>query len=417
MENRFQTLITHTGGVLSVLLILSIPFFTSIAIVITGLLLLLWLLSCQFFSLTELLKQNPIALSALLIIGYLLVGVMYSSASFRESINIWLKYREFLLVIILIPFLSNNRYRQWALTAFIIGSIITLAVSYAIEFNFIKKTTYSASAKSSITHSIFVAYFAFFCAQQAYQKIIPYELFWIFLLLVSLHNLYFVTFGRTGQLIALLLALLFSFQHFNKQKILLFILASVISIVLFVNYSESGHRIVEGITNTKNYDINNPETTSSMGRRLTYWKHALSLIKKRPWFGYGTGSFAKEYARISSANEHQTKNPHSTYLLITAQVGIVGLLLYLGFLFSLYWRQQILPDHQKCLAQGVLLTIATSSIFNSPILDHTEGHWFACLVAIFFNLPKKRKFRISIVHFFNGLPIPTGSIIKAHQNE
>jgi O-antigen ligase len=384
MKNHFQILVTHTGGVLSALLILSIPFSTSIAIVLTGLLFLLWMLSCQFFSLPELFKQNPIAFSALLLMGYLLVGVIYSSASFEESINIWFKYREFLLVIILVPFLSINRYRQWALIAFIIGSLITLAVSYAIDFDFIKRTTYSASVKSSITHSIFIAFFAYFCAQQAYQKK-SYALFWVLLLLVSIHNLYFVTFGRTGQLIAFLLALLFSFQHFNKQNIMLFILASIISIVLFVNYSNSGHRIVEGIVNTKNFDANNPETTSSMGRRLTYWKHAFSLIKERPWFGYGTGSFAKEYVRISSANEHQTTNPHSTYLLITAQVGIGGLLLYLGFLFSLYWRLQILPDHQKWLAQGVLLTIATSSMFNSPILDHTEGHWFACLIALFFN--------------------------------
>ena len=219
MENRFQTLITHTGGVLSVLLILSIPFFTSIAIVITGLLLLLWLLSCQFFSLTELLKHNSIVLFSMLLTGYLLIGVMYSSASFEESINIWFKYREFLLVIILIPFLSNNRYRQWTLTAFIIGSIITLAVSYAIEFNFIKRTTYSASAKSSITHSILVAYFAFFCAQQAFQKIISYKLFWLLLLLVCLHNLYFVTFGRTGQLIAFLLALLTTVRLRNIERI------------------------------------------------------------------------------------------------------------------------------------------------------------------------------------------------------
>ncbi len=388
MENRFQTLVTHTGGVLSALLILSIPFSTSIAIVLTGLLLMLWLLSSQFISLAELLKQNLIALSALLLIGYLLIGVTYSSASLEDSIDIWYKYREFLLVIILIPFLRLNRYRQWALMAFILGSLITIAVSYAIDFNFIKRTTYSASTKSSITHSIFIAYFAYFCAQQIYRKI-PHKLFWLLLLLVSIHNLYFVTFGRTGQLIAFLLALVFSFQHFNKQNILLFILAAIITIVLFVNYSDSGHRIVEGITNTKNYDTNNPETTSSMGRRLTYWKHAMTLIKERPWFGHGTGSFAKEYARVSSAKEHQTTNPHSTYLLITAQVGIGGLVLYLGFLFTLYWHLQILPDYQKWLAQGVLLTIATSSIFNSPILDHTEGHWFACLIAIFFNSPKE----------------------------
>jgi hypothetical protein len=43
-----------------------------------------------------------------------------------------------------------------------------------------------------------------------------------------------------------------------------------------------------------------------------------------------------------------------------------------------------LPDKEKWLAQGVLLSLIVTSLFNSPFLDHTEGHWFASLIALCF---------------------------------
>jgi len=33
---------------------------------------------------------------------------------------------------------------------------------------------------------------------------------------------------------------------------------------------------------------------------------------------------------------------------------------------------------------GLLLYLAVTSLFNGPFLDHTEGHWFAGLIALYF---------------------------------
>jgi O-antigen ligase len=43
-----------------------------------------------------------------------------------------------------------------------------------------------------------------------------------------------------------------------------------------------------------------------------------------------------------------------------------------------------LPDQEKWLAQGILLSLIITSLFNTPFLDHTEGHWFAIMIALCF---------------------------------
>lgn len=374
-----------SGGIIAALIMLTLPFSTSIPIILSGLLFFLWLLSYQFMGLPELIRRNEIAAFSLAIFAGLLVATSYSSAPFNEAISTWGKYREFFLFIVLLPFLGDAQHKKWSLYAFIAGSIGTLVISYAMYFDFVPRPAYAATLRSIITHSIMVAVFAFFCALQINKTTeIQGKIFWWILLFVSLHNLYFVAMGRTGQLLGLLMVLLYCFQHLNTRNSLILIASLIIFVFLFINYSEIGFRISEGFTNVLNYNFDNPETETSMGKRLTFWKHSFTLIGESPWIGHGTGSFETEFKRVAAANQYVTKNPHSEFLSLTVQMGIPGLLLFLGFLVSQYWLSLKLDDDGKWLAQALLLTIAITSLFNSPMLDHTEGHWFACLLALCF---------------------------------
>ncbi|MFI3223197.1 MAG: O-antigen ligase family protein, partial [Methylococcaceae bacterium] len=96
-------------------------------------------------------------------------------------------------------------------------------------------------------------------------------------------------------------------------------------------------------------------------------------------------SFAKEYERISSTETMKAKNPHNEFLMISVQLGAVGLFIYLGFLASQYFLSKRLPHQEKCVAQGLLLTLIITSLFNTPIMDHTEGHWFLMMIALCFS--------------------------------
>ena len=153
----------------------------------------------------------------------------------------------------------------------------------------------------------------------------------------------------------------------------------------YFNFSDKSNRMNEAVTSTQAYLKPVPEQTeSSMGLRYTYWKNSLKLIAEKPLVGHGTGSFSKEYRRIVKEDWMASKNPHNEFFMIGVQLGLLGLIIYLGFLASQYYYAKKLQNENKWLAQGLLLSLIITSIFNSPLMDHNEGHWFATMIALCF---------------------------------
>ena len=80
-------------------------------------------------------------------------------------------------------------------------------------------------------------------------------------------------------------------------------------------------------------------TTDTAGNntRPQIYIHALKLIREEPWLGTGVGSYAEalrsKQPEFYAATTVGKKNPHNEYLMITAQVGAIGLFLLL-YLFD-----------------------------------------------------------------------------------
>jgi hypothetical protein len=70
--------------------------------------------------------------------------------------------------------------------------------------------------------------------------------------------------------------------------------------------------------------------------------------------------------------------------MIGVQLGLIGVFIYLGFLASQYTCAKKLPNKEKWFAQGLLLSLIITGLFNSPFLDHNEGHWYATMIALCF---------------------------------
>jgi len=385
LVQRVQSRILEYGSFATALLVVSIYFSTSLAIILSGLLGLFWLFSVQFMVLPATLKKNPVAAWSLLLFLCFIFGSSYTSAMPGDAFSMIMKYRELLFIPVLFSSLSTERYRCWVWKAFVIASVLTLLISYLMDIGILDfREQGGASFKSRITHSIFISFFAFFCAHKAYDGQRYAKLYWV-LFILCVYNLFFIVEGRTGQLIVVLLVLLFGVQRFTKKYFLLTVLVMAILLALFLTFSDKASRITEGVANTQAYLQPVPEQTeSSMGLRYTFWKYSLKLIAEKPFLGHGTGSFAKEYERIAQ-NEHLiAKNPHNEFLMIGVQLGLLGLSIYFGFLASQYYYARKLPNKEKWLAQGVLLSLMVTSLFNTPLMDHSEGHWFASMIALCF---------------------------------
>jgi len=100
----------------------------------------------------------------------------------------------------------------------------------------------------------------------------------------------------------------------------------------------------------------------------------------------GTGGFAAAYAeRVRATGARSTVNPHNDYLLIAAQVGLPGLALLI-VLYIVTWRSasRLSSSVHRDLARGLVIAFAAGGLFNSLLLDHTEGLLFAWLTAVLY---------------------------------
>ena len=141
------------------------------------------------------------------------------------------------------------------------------------------------SFKSRITHSIFISFFAFFCAHKAYDGK-RYAKLYLVLFILSVYNLFFIVEGRTGQLIAVSLVLLFGVQRFTKKVLLLTVLVMAILLALFLAFSDKATRINEGIASTQAYLQSHPEKTEfSMGSRFTFWRIFVKTDRRKAFIG------------------------------------------------------------------------------------------------------------------------------------
>ncbi|MDR7870027.1 MAG: O-antigen ligase family protein [Tissierellaceae bacterium] len=75
---------------------------------------------------------------------------------------------------------------------------------------------------------------------------------------------------------------------------------------------------------------------SSLVGRLEFWKVAWELIKNKPILGYGQGTFFSAYYIEYSGNQWYSRFVHNHYLQIMAETGIIGIILFLGFLLSIF---------------------------------------------------------------------------------
>lgn len=79
---------------------------------------------------------------------------------------------------------------------------------------------------------------------------------------------------------------------------------------------------------------------SSTGR-FEFWKTAIRIFAERPLTGFGLGTFFQSYFIGYGGNQWYSRFAHNHYLQILAELGIVGLILFLAFILSsllAFWR-------------------------------------------------------------------------------
>ena len=74
-----------------------------------------------------------------------------------------------------------------------------------------------------------------------------------------------------------------------------------------------------------------------VSERLEIWSQAVNVIKENPFLGVGIGNYVEKVDLFSEQRGYRSPiHAHNIYLQITAELGIIGLILYLAiFIFAL----------------------------------------------------------------------------------
>tara|TARA_Y100000768_G_scaffold296196_1_gene230010 strand:- start:2537 stop:3742 length:1206 start_codon:yes stop_codon:yes gene_type:complete len=329
--------------------------------------------------------DNKINLSAVLIFSLFLVSLTYTSANFDDGMTVLSKYVKFTYIPFIFYALQNDWIREKCINYFIYGCTIVLLLSYlkyfqilnpseisellGVEYNDKLLGTVTTVFQHSIIHGVILSFYSYLTFLKA--KNTKSVIFLIFSFL-SFYNVLFLNISRTAYLIIITLLLILIIYNIKKDKIIITSLALLFftSLFLFANTSIITDRvndIRQDIVKFKklNYD-------SSLGLRLIWIDNGFENIKNKPLIGHGVGSYEntiKKYINNGIYSELLiTQNPHNEFISISTQLGLVGLLAFLYFLFNLF-KDVYLKEFGVCIIPIIII----GSLFNSIFFDSVLG--------------------------------------------
>ena len=130
MINDYQNVTKRIVQYLIIFASFSIVLPTAWMSITSGMILIFWIISSSYSEKFRRILNNPAALSALILFGFYLIGVLYSSVAFEESRVFLMKYQKLLLIPIIVSVIDSNKVRNYALNAFLFGAGILLLISY-----------------------------------------------------------------------------------------------------------------------------------------------------------------------------------------------------------------------------------------------------------------------------------------------
>lgn len=334
--------------------------------------------------------RNPVIIAILLFLAFVLMSASYTDSSWAGAAHGVHKYGKLLLIPLLLPLLTEQKWRQYAVNAYLLAMVITLLLSYGKLFDWVSiQARYGDGTifKNHIETSFLMSFAAFIFAQRAWSKIGWQRYGYGLLFFLALYQNYFINGGRTGYLVFAVLAALFVWQKWQWRGLLAMVIAAPIAVFGLYEYSTVfKSEIVSAHQNVQEYK-QDKLNSNSIGLRLAFMKNSVTLIKEHPVLGSGLGSFFVNYnTKFGPTPDFPNGlgDPHNQYLMTSVEMGGLGLALLL-FIFLQQWRYSFrLSDNLTDTAQAMLVAFAAGSTCDSFLYLSTTGYFFVLFSAVFF---------------------------------
>ncbi len=326
---------------------------------------------------------KPWCQASLLLFFMALLACSWSPASNHEKILVLEKYTKLLYFPILVVGFRDPNARRTAMYAFLGAMGLTCLFSILkflgiLHFNGPDPGTVFRNHIMAGHMMGFSAYLSalFFIRQRGRIRVI-----YATLLVLFSYQLLFISSGRTGYVVYLMLMVLLMVQVLSWRKAALAILLGLSLVtVSYFNSTVMHERVGTAFSNWQHYQENK---NTPIGHRMQFHEFAKNLYQRHPWIGNGTGSFTYSFREEKPVPSWwwTLLEPHSQYWLVAAEFGSVGVLLLLFFFGSLLLASFRLQS-MRAVAFALILPFMVGNLSDSLLFYSGSGYFFLLFMAL-----------------------------------
>lgn len=340
---------------------------------------------------------NPVVQAFLLLFAFLCFTALISDNPSKLSFNGVHKYGKFLYGLFLIPIFSDVTVRARAIQFFIAAISVLVGLMFLKQFGMLSIGPAGVGGqifRNHITHGFILSLAIFFLMHLSFET---KNKGYMALLVVMLFAQFAINDGRIGYMVTVALIALFMWQRLSlKQTAYCALLTVALIGSVFFSSQRFHDQVMRTIVHTHAFQAKNDNSTS-VGIRLDFWRNVPTIIAQHPFAGVGIGGFRAHYNkqfpdRPSSHFDH----PHNSFLLVGAESGVTGLLLFLFFLATAWRMSYTLEAPANYYCQGLLLAFIVGGLsevvyFRSPTGYTIVFFLSLCLGASQKNLPSLKQ--------------------------
>lgn len=325
--------------------------------------------------------------AALSLFVFVLIACCWSSAPYSMRLMVVGKYFKLVSLPILAVVFINPKIRNLGINSFLAAMFITCLLSILKAIGILHIGIEGMPGQVFYNHIVtgfMMALGSYLAGLLAFQCNGLARKIYLFVMFLLSYQIIFINTGRTGYILYFVLMILLFVQIFSLKKAVMGVLLFCSLFLLSYNQSTVMHHGVSVLLNEVRLIKQNHNETS-LGYRVQFHNYAKTLFATHPVIGIGTGGYKYSFSRDNPIPTLGSKftEPHSQYWLTLSEQGIIGLLLLLFFLSSLFITSFKLKETRPILL-GILTAFCIGALSDTIFCYSTAGYLLVVLSALSF---------------------------------
>jgi len=300
--------------------------------------------------------------------------------------------------LVMASLLQTRQWQRRALAGFAVAVLLTLALSYGMAIGLIPQ-------RSRVMHDPFMVDSVFKEYTQQGLALLIYlsmavaaslktrsrrdKLLLLASVVLGLVNIFFMIESRTTYVTLVPLAAFWAWWIFLRgrtrwRSLLLACGLGVLALSATLLVPNIRTRLVQSVASETRMYLAHHDATAT-GIRLELWRKTLPIVESAPLFGHGLHQWAPLYKRSIEGTPDMhgflMGHPHQEMLLILAEQGAAGLLVYLVLLVALARYIRRLEPPEQGIYASILLIYLVAGLANGLWADFTHRNVFVLLLA------------------------------------